>query len=108
MRRNIVGWMFLAPAVALIALFTLTPFVQAILLSFQSWDGVSPDTPWVGLDNYRFVASDLIFWASMRNVLYFGVVGFFIGNGVALAMALAVHAVTRGRTFLRTVFYLPG
>ncbi|MEV1000532.1 sugar ABC transporter permease [Nonomuraea sp. NPDC050202] len=107
-RRNLIGWLFLAPAVALVGIFTITPFAQAILLSFQSWDGVSPDTPWVGLDNYDFVASDPIFWASMRNVLFFGVVGFVVGNGVALGMALAVNSVTRGRTFFRTVFYLPG
>lgn len=108
LNRNLRGWLFLAPAIALIGVFTITPFAQAILLSFQSWDGVSPDTPWVGLANYEFVAGDPIFWASMRNVLVFGVVGFFAGNGIALGMALAVNAVTRGRTFFRTVFYLPG
>ncbi|UBU16423.1 carbohydrate ABC transporter permease [Nonomuraea gerenzanensis] len=108
LRRNLIGWSFLAPAIALIGVFTITPFGQAILLSFQSWDGVSPDTPWVGFDNYAFVASDPIFWASMRNVVFFGVVGFIVGNGVALGMALAVNSVTRGKTFFRTVFYLPG
>lgn len=108
LRRNLTGWLFLAPAVALIAVFTITPFAQAILLSFQSWDGVSPDTPWVGFANYEFIAGDVVFWASMRNVLFFGVVGFFLGNGVALGMALAVNRITRGKTFFRTVFYLPG
>ncbi|WP_433518945.1 carbohydrate ABC transporter permease [Nonomuraea sp. CA-143628] len=108
LRRNLIGWLFLAPAIALIGIFTITPFAQAILLSFQSWDGVSPDTPWVGLANYDFVASDPIFWASMRNVVFFGVVGFFLGNGIALIMALAVNSVARGKTFFRTVFYLPG
>ena len=107
-RRNLIGWLFLAPAIVLIGVFTITPFLQAILLSFQEWDGVSPDTPWVGFKNYEFVASDRVFWASMGNVLFFGAVGFFIGNGLALAMALAVNRITRGRTFFRTVFYLPG
>ena len=37
-RRNIIGWLFLAPAIVLIGVFTITPFAQAILLSFQSWD----------------------------------------------------------------------
>ncbi|GAA1650108.1 sugar ABC transporter permease [Actinoplanes couchii] len=108
LRRNIIGWLFLAPAVGLIGLFTITPFLQAIELSFQNWDGVSPDTPWVGLDNYRFVFAYDAFWASMRNVAFFAIIGFFAGNGIALAMAVAVHRITRGRTFFRTVFYLPG
>lgn len=107
LRRDMLGWLFLAPAIGMIGLFTIVPFGQAILLSFQSWDGVSPDTPWVGLANYEFIASDPVFWTSMRNVLFFGVVGFVFGNGIALAMAVAVNAITRGRTFFRTVFYLP-
>lgn len=108
LRRNLIGWLFLAPTIGFIGVFTIVPFAQAILLSFQSWDGVSPDTPWVGLRNYEFVAGDPVFWASMRNVLFFGVVGFFLGNGIALGMALAVNGIRRGRTFFRTVFYLPG
>ena len=107
-RRNLVGWLFLAPAIALIGTLTIAPFGQAILLSFQTWDGVSPETPWVGLANYEFISGDPVFWGSMRNVLVFGVVGFVFGNGIALAMALAVNRVSRGRTFFRTVFYLPG
>ncbi|MCL2796002.1 MAG: sugar ABC transporter permease [Microbacteriaceae bacterium] len=106
-RRRLVGLLFLAPAVVLIAVFTITPFFQAILLSFQSWDGVSPDTPFVGLANYRYVFADTEFWASMKNVAVFGIVGFFVGNGVSLGMAMAVQAVTRGKTFFRTVYYLP-
>lgn len=107
-RRHASGWLFLLPAVGLIGVFTIVPFLQAILLSFQSWDGVSPDSPWVGLENYRFVADDPVFWTSMRNVLVFGAGGFFLGNGLALSMALAVNSITWGQTFFRTVFYLPG
>ncbi|MWV51564.1 ABC transporter permease subunit (plasmid) [Rathayibacter sp. VKM Ac-2803] len=107
-RRNLAGWLFLSPAVILIAAFTLAPFAQAILLSFQEWDGISPDTPFVGLENYQRVFEDEIFWASMRNVLVFAAIGFVGGVGIALAMAIAVNKSTRGRAFFRTAFYLPG
>lgn len=107
-RRHLLGWLFLAPAVAFIGVFTIVPFGQSILLSFQSWDGLSADTPFVGLDNYEFVLHYDAFWDSMRNVAVFAAAGFFIGNGVALAMATAVNRITRGRVFFRTVFYLPG
>lgn len=106
-RRSITGYLFLVPALVLIALFTLVPFVEAILLSFQSWDGVSPDSLWVGVANFTAAFHNAPFWASMKNVLIFGVVGFFVGNGVSMIMALAVNAVTKGRTFFRTVYYLP-
>jgi ABC-type sugar transport system permease subunit len=106
-RRNLTGYLFLLPAIALIAVFTLVPFVEAIMLSFQSWDGVSTDTPWVGIRNYQSAFRNVAFWTSMKNVVIFGAVGFVVGNGVSMAMALAVHAIRRGRTFFRTVYYLP-
>ncbi|SEE65116.1 carbohydrate ABC transporter permease [Ruania alba] len=106
-RRNLVGWLFLLPAVALIGTFTIAPFFQALLLSFQEWDGISPDSPWVGLDNYRRVFADQIFWASMKNVGAFGAIGFILGNGIALAMAIAVNSAKRASAFFRTAYYLP-
>jgi ABC-type sugar transport system permease subunit len=80
-RHNFVGWLFLAPAVLLIGALTIAPFGQAILLSFQEWDGISPETPFVGFENYATVLKDDVFWDSMKNVLVFAVVGFFLGNG---------------------------
>ncbi|MFF2050255.1 carbohydrate ABC transporter permease [Leifsonia sp. NPDC058194] len=106
-RRAVTGYLFLLPAIALIAVFTLVPFVESIILSFQSWDGVSPDTPWVGVRNYDSAFKNVAFWASMKNVLIFGVVGFVVGNGVSMVMALAVNAIRKGRTVFRTVYYLP-
>ena len=107
-RKNLIGWLFLLPAVALIGTFTIVPFLQAILLSFRSWDGISPDMPFVGLDNYERVLQDEVFRASMKNVLVFGLIGFVVGNSLALVMALAVTRVKRGQAFFRTAFYLPG
>ena len=107
-RDSLVGWTFLAPAIVLIATFTIVPFVQAVLLSFQSWDGISPDVPFVGLDNYRRILNNKIFWESMKNVVWFAAAGFFLGNGIALVMALAVNKTDRASAFFRTAFYLPG
>lgn len=106
-RRVLVGLLFLAPAAILITVFTIVPFGQSILLSFQSWDGVSQDTPWVGFVNYERVFHDTIFWESMKNVLVFGLVGLVIGNGISLGMAIAVNKVRRAKAFFRTAFYLP-
>jgi ABC-type sugar transport system permease subunit len=104
---NIIGWLFLLPAVALIGVFTITPFLQAILLSFQTWDGISPDSPFVGFDNYQRVFGDEIFWASMKNVVAFGLIGFVFGNGIALVVAVAVNQIARAKAFFRTAYYLP-
>lgn len=106
-RRALTGYGFLLPALFLIGVFTFLPFVQGVLLSFQAWDGVGADSPFVGLKNYERVFADNIFWASMLNVLKFGLVGFFVGNAVSLGMAIAVSADPVGATFFRIVYYLP-
>jgi ABC-type sugar transport system permease subunit len=107
-RQMLTGYLFLAPAIALIGLFTLAPFVQGIVLSFQSWDGVGRDTPWVGLRNYERVFGDPIFWVSLRNAVAFGLIGFVLGNALSLGMAIAVSANPRGAQFYRVAYYLPG
>ncbi|WP_114854361.1 carbohydrate ABC transporter permease [Brachybacterium sp. YJGR34] len=106
-RRSLTAWLFLLPAAAFVLALTIAPFFQAILMSFQEWDGISMETPWVGLENYAAVMSDSEFWGSMRNVVTFGLAGFFLGNGIAISMALAVNAAPRARAFFRTAFYLP-
>lgn len=107
-RRALSGYLFMLPALALISLFTLLPFLQGVLLSFQSWDGVGLDAPFVGLRNYERVFADNTFWASMKNVALFGLIGFCVGNALSLGMAVAVSANPRGSTFFRIVYYLPG
>jgi len=106
-RRAVTGYLFLLPALALMAVFTFYPFVQGLALSFQEWDGIGA-TSWVGFANYRRVMGDNIFWASLGNAGIFGVVGFVLGNILSLGMALAVNSMRRGSTFYRVAYYLPG
>src|SRR5215212_428084 len=107
-RRALTGYLFLLPALALMAVFTFYPFIQGVALSFESWDGVGRDAPWVGTANYEKVIGDSIFWISLKNAIMFGLVGYFLGNAVSLGMALAVNRVRRGATIYLIVYYLPG
>src|SRR5690348_7877988 len=100
-QRAVTGYLFLLPALVLIATFTFYPFVRLVMLSFQSWDGVGLDTPWVGTANYEKVYADNIFWASVLNVVTLGIALYLIGNGLSLGMALAVNNVRRGGAFYR-------
>jgi ABC-type sugar transport system permease subunit len=107
-RRTLAGYLFVLPALLLMTVFTFYPFVQGVALSFQDWDGVARDAPWVGTANYQKVFADTIFWASMRTAAIFGLIGFFVGNGLSLGMAMAVNKLKRGAFFYRVVYYIPG
>jgi raffinose/stachyose/melibiose transport system permease protein len=98
---------FLAPALAVYLVFLVYPIAQSGVLSFSSWAGPGrPSTP-VGLDNFRELLSDPIFWRALRNTGALLFVSVFIQLPVALGLALIVTSARRGRRFWRGVYFLP-
>jgi multiple sugar transport system permease protein len=111
-RRLSPGWLFLAPALVVIALFFFVPVVAALLLSFTDFDiyavADASRLRVIGLGNYVHLLHDPRFWTALRNTFYFVVVGGPLSVAVSLAAALALEAkIVRGRAFFRTVFFLP-
>ena len=116
-RENRAGWLFVAPALVLIALFLVVPAGLALYVSLLDWNGTySPLTgraPFVGLDNYRELLFEdgLIrhdFMISVRNTMYFVLLVVPSQTLVALLLAVVVNnRALRGRAFFRSVFYFP-
>lgn len=101
---------FLLPAVILYGLFVLWPYGQAIYLSITSWRGVSPNKPWVGLDNYeRLLSDDRFLEALSRNaqlLVVLPLVTIAIGLTFAALFTQGKQAI-RGASFYRIVFFFP-
>src|SRR5688572_29306071 len=68
LRRDLVGYLFIAPWLVGFLCFTLGPFLASIFLSFTRYDIVSPPK-WVGLGNYGMLLSDAVFWHSLGLTL---------------------------------------
>jgi len=106
------GVWFVAPALALIALFFLLPVTAALVLSFSDFDlyalGDLATLRWVGFGNYVRLLADPLFWVALKNTLYFVVVGGPLSVAVSLAAALLVnHRLIRCKGLFRTLFFLP-
>lgn len=107
-RETVIGWMFVAPALVMYAVFVLLPLVLSIQYSFFRWDGIGPMT-WVGLDNYATVLEvpDLLgtIFNAFRLVVFFS----FIPVTLGLVVASIIHRVATGRlgAVARTVLFLP-
>ena len=56
------GWLLLLPAAALLALFTHYPAVATLWHSFQSTPKGARPAVFVGVENYRQLVDDPIFW----------------------------------------------
>jgi raffinose/stachyose/melibiose transport system permease protein len=107
-RENIIGWIFVIPALLMYALFVLVPLVLSIAYSLFRWDGIGPAT-FVGLKNYGtvFGVPDLL--GTIVNA--FKLVAFFSFIPVTLGLITAsvIHRVATGRlgAVARTVLFLP-
>lgn len=97
-----------APAVLLLIIFFLVPVLLAFGLAFTNARLVSPrPIEFVGVDNFTTLFSDPLFWASLRNTLYFAVVVVPVQAGLALILALLVNGKFRGTSFFRTIYFIP-
>lgn len=104
---RLVPWLFLAPFIATSAVFLLWPLGQSVVLSFQQTFGPQA-TRWVGLDNFRFLLGDPLFWKAVRNTLLFTAGSVFIQLPLSLGLAMLLNRPgLRGRAFYRLVFFAP-
>src|SRR5690625_413292 len=74
--RPLVGWLFIAPNLFGVLLFTFIPLASVVALSFTEWNLVSgfEGIEFVGLDNFWFVLQDPTFWRSLLiTIAYAGV-----------------------------------
>ena len=101
------GWLLLLPAAALLALFTHYPAVATLWHSFFSTPKANRPAVWVGLDNYRELVDDPIFWQALGNNLWFALGTIPASVVLALTMAVWVNGKLAGRAFLRLAYFTP-
>jgi sn-glycerol 3-phosphate transport system permease protein len=101
------GWLLLLPAAALLALFTHYPAVATLWHSFFSTPKGARAAVFVGLDNYRQLGEDPIFWQALSNNLWFALGTIPASIALALLMAIWVNGRIAGRGFLRLAYFTP-
>ncbi|MGC4107885.1 MAG: sugar ABC transporter permease [Thermomicrobiales bacterium] len=99
-------YIFILPAVLGLLIFYLGPMIASLYFSMTDYDMLSP-AKWVGLQNYRDLLQDEIFWKSLRVTITYSVFSVPLGLALALCLALLLNQKFRGVTAFRTIFYLP-
>jgi sn-glycerol 3-phosphate transport system permease protein len=99
--------LLLLPAAGLLALFTHYPALATLWHSFQSTPKAGRPAAWVGLDNYRQLADDPIFWQALANNLWFALGTIPASIALALLMAVWVNGLLPGRGLLRLAYFTP-
>jgi sn-glycerol 3-phosphate transport system permease protein len=100
------AWLLLLPAAVLLVTFTHYPILATIWHSFfaAKRDGTQV---FVGLDNYRSMIADPIFWRALINNVWFALGTIPTSIALALLMAIWVNRNMRGRGFLRLAYFTP-
>lgn len=101
-------YIFMIPAGILTGLFTLYPTIMSWYFSFLEWSGFGNSATFIGLDNYREIVGDAMFWDAFGRSFLFIAVAVPIRLILSLLVAIALNnqALKLGPVF-RTMFFLP-
>jgi len=93
------------PALIIFTIFFIYPVASSFPLSLTKWNGISPNTEYVGLKNFIKIWSDIHFWQALRNTFKYAILVTSIQNILGLALALAVT----GKIYrpVRVLFLVP-
>jgi multiple sugar transport system permease protein len=100
------GWMFIAPWVIGFGVFMLYPILASLYYSLCDYS-VLEGAAFIGLENYRELLHDEIFWKALGNTLYYAAGALPLGLVAALALAMLLNTGVRGLTVYRTIYFLP-
>lgn len=101
------GWALLAPSLLLLGTFVVGPVLLDVPLSFMHYDMIAATGRWVGLDNYRALAADPIFWQAVAHTLELAVGTAVPLLTLAVFFALVLNRRVRGRGVYRTILFAP-
>lgn len=101
------GWIFILPTMTGLIILNIWPLIQSVYQTFFRTGDFGRGNVFVGLQNYERLFHDSEVWQALWNTFKhaFIVVPFSIFLGLVLAVLLNRKIV--GRTFYRTVLYLP-
>ncbi len=104
-RTTLVAYLFLFPALALLAIFTFYPVIFGTVLSLFEYDVINPPR-YVGLQQFQRLLSDRYFWIALTNSAKYVLVVPVI-QLCAILLAVLVNRPLRGVGAFRAAYYIP-
>ena len=104
----LIVWVFLAPTLIGLGLFSVLPIIGSFVLAFFRWDIIS-EPEFVGIDNFVDLATNPTVSVSFLNTIGFVVVAVVLQLAVALGLAVLVQSKmpTWLRSFFRSALFFP-
>lgn len=105
-RHSRMGWWFILPAVALLAVFLVYPMLYSLILSLTSTKGIV--TQFVGLKNFQRMLNDPMFFLALKNTFRILIIQVPVMLILALLLASLLNdKKLKFRGIFRTAIFLP-
>jgi multiple sugar transport system permease protein len=106
-RRWLWAYAFMLIPIIFFLSIRIGPTFYAFWMSLHQWDPIALDRPYIGLDNFRRMADDEVFWRSLRNTWLYVILGVPISLAVSLVVALGLQRLARYVGFYRVLYFAP-
>lgn len=106
-KENMMGFLFILPAMIPLLVFWIIPIIWSGGLSFTDWDMMSENIQFMGLKNYTSLLKDPNFGKVLWNTLVFALGSTVPSIVIGLLVALAMNGARRGTGIYRTVIFAP-
>ncbi len=105
-KQSVWAWGFLAVPLGYFALVRFWPAVDGFFLSLTRWNLVGPRV-FVGIENYRRLVGDPVFWQVLGNTFWYLLLGLPISLGLAFVIAYHLDRVRYGQGLIRALYFVP-
>jgi len=100
------AWAFLSLPLLFFTVVRFYPTLEAFYLSVTDWDLLS-EARFIGLENYRRLFADPVFWQVFRNTFAYLIFGTPVAILLSFAVAYYLDRVTVLHGFIRALYFLP-
>jgi putative chitobiose transport system permease protein len=102
---SLTPYLFLAPALIVIAVFFIYPIIAVVYYSFTDYNIVTPPV-WAGLENYQHLVKDSVFWQALQHsFIYLLVTPILIF--LSTLLAIVVNRKLVGINAFRALYFIP-
>lgn len=105
--RSWTNYLYLVPIFLLMGGIIYYAIVYTFYVSTLDWDGLSPESTFVGLLQYTRILHDPIFYITLKNTIIFAVLTILIQMALGLTIALLLKSRVRFKVIYKLIFFLP-
>jgi multiple sugar transport system permease protein len=105
-KQAVHAWIFLAIPILFFGVIRFYPAIEAFSIAFTEWNLLSP-ARFVGLNNFRTMMQDPVFWTSFKNTFLYLIIGTPMSLILSFLIAFYLDQVRFGHGLIRALYFIP-